>query len=967
MVREHALSLIGLIAIVLAIIALRRSGRDAALEERVTRLEAELQALRGRSPIEAVVAGLQVAEPALEPEATVAPKAPVTPVEPPPAPGAWVASEPPPPLPEPEPAAPPVKIDWERWIGVRGAAVLGGIVLAMAGLFFFRYSIEHGLFPPWLRVVLGTLAGIACLVGSELVMRRRYAGTADAVAGAGIVILYAAFWAAANLYDLIGTGTLFVLLVAVTATGGTLSWRHGSLLIAVLGLIGGFLTPIFASRNSDNPIGLFSYLLLLDVALLTLARKRQWPVLGLLALAATTAYQFFWVTFGMGPERSILGLVILGAFAGVFALGGPRREGSTRTWVVTQAAGVLLPFACALQFAFNADLGDRLVPLSLLLAVLSFAAAWLSRQHREPLLGVGAASATVAVLSVWMSEHATTPAVAWQASIAVTVLAGIFHLFVERDPDASGWQGPATTGLLSATGFFVLLVVSAVAGPGDVGLWPWLAGWSALAAILLRHGGLPDRERLQLVAAMGIAIGLGSFRAVHRFADGFPSQAAYLAITLTVAVAFQVTAMLRAPGRPREFGEQAAALVAVASMLLVITPMSDATMVALGAATALGLLATLAATRLGGSWWGLVAMLATAFVHTSWAMDRVEPSTTGFVMQAMTVVVLTLWPFLAVDRLRGNRWAWWTAALAGPAWFVSLGQQFTALFGDSAIGILPLGLGAVTLAAAQRARAVFAEGDPARVSNLAWFLGITTAFVTVAIPLQLDREWITIGWALEGVALVTLWQRLDHPGLKYVGLALLGTVAVRLVANEAVLTYHARPAWRIVNWLLYTYLVPAAAMFRAAAILAPIEVPRLRDWERPVYPGERAVGSMAAGLAGLVIVFAWLNIAIVEWFAQGPDLTLDFARMPARDLTTSIVWALYALGLLALGVRLTSVGLRWVSLVLMMITIAKVFLYDVGELTDLYRVASLLGLALSLIGVSLAYQRFVLRREPSEP
>jgi uncharacterized membrane protein len=45
-----------------------------------------------------------------------------------------------------------------------------------------------------------------------------------------------------------------------------------------------------------------------------------------------------------------------------------------------------------------------------------------------------------------------------------------------------------------------------------------------------------------------------------------------------------------------------------------------------------------------------------------------------------------------------------------------------------------------------------------------------------------------------------------------------------------------------------------------------------------------------------------------------------------------------------------------------MITVAKVFLYDLGELRDLYRVASLLGLAVSLITISLAYQRFVLRR-----
>jgi len=83
--------------------------------------------------------------------------------------------------------------------------------------------------------------------------------------------------------------------------------------------------------------------------------------------------------------------------------------------------------------------------------------------------------------------------------------------------------------------------------------------------------------------------------------------------------------------------------------------------------------------------------------------------------------------------------------------------------------------------------------------------------------------------------------------------------------------------------------------------------------------------------------------------------------MPARDATTSIAWALYSLVLLAIGVRITSGSLRWLSLGILVLTLGKVFLHDLGELEDLYRVSSLLGLALSLIVVSLIYQRFVFR------
>ena len=115
-----------------------------------------------------------------------------------------------------------------------------------------------------------------------------------------------------------------------------------------------------------------------------------------------------------------------------------------------------------------------------------------------------------------------------------------------------------------------------------------------------------------------------------------------------------------------------------------------------------------------------------------------------------------------------------------------------------------------------------------------------------------------------------------------------------------------------------------------------------------------------AGIGGLLVIFAWINLAILDAFAEGPVLRLPSDHQPARDLTQSIAWAAYGLALLAIGVRKSSRALRWASLVLVMATVAKVFLHDLGELRDLYRVASLLGLAISLIIVSLAYQRLVL-------
>jgi len=86
----------------------------------------------------------------------------------------------------------------------------------------------------------------------------------------------------------------------------------------------------------------------------------------------------------------------------------------------------------------------------------------------------------------------------------------------------------------------------------------------------------------------------------------------------------------------------------------------------------------------------------------------------------------------------------------------------------------------------------------------------------------------------------------------------------------------------------------------------------------------------------------------------------------SRDLSLSIAWALFALLLLVFGTSRKLGALRWVSLFLLLATIGKVFLLDLEDLAGLYRVGSFLGLALSLLVVSLLYQRFVFRKPRPE-
>jgi hypothetical protein len=979
------MSFLALLATIIAVLAWRQATKVKGLERRISHLEDRLEQLHSRELQETVTPAAEAGEQkgtgsslraAFEPSTAEAPlSVPEAHAQPSPtlatecSPGA---------APTQPPSAPPqtalAGIDWESWLGVRGAAVLGGAVLALAGLFFFRYSIEHGLLPPWLRVFLGTAVGIGCVAVSEWGLRVRYPGTANAVAGGGVAVLYAAFWAARALYGLIGVEVALVLLVLTTTTCCVISWRHVSLVVALLGLVGGFLTPLMLAADTDRPIGLFSYVLLLDGGLLYLARRRAWPLLSLLSLGATFLYQAVWIMTRMGPDRLLLGLGILAVFAVVFAVaGGLVPEEQKGQWPISRAGAVLLPFAFAVYFAGNAHLGTHLFPVALLLFLLSVAAGWVATTERRAWIVVGAAAGDVGVVGVWLFTQVFTTALAWEAAGICVLLAAAFHVLVELDRESRAWEGPAPAALVAAFGFLLFLTgaaVDAVAVP----CWPWVTGWLGLAALLTRQATFADQERVAPIIAAALAAALSSWLIAHVHQPVFPGPALYLGTMLAAAIAFQFVAMARraAGGASAEW---AAALFPIVVLVFLV---NEAVLRAippqwlLPTALMLGGLSGLAATRLGDGRWLLAAMAITALVHSTWTFEMGQPSPTGanlrmaLLTQATAVLLFTGWPFIAGARLQSNRWAWSAAALAGPAWFLSLRHLFELSFGASLIGVLPITLGAVALLGATRARGLWTSADPLRTSTLAWFLAVALGFVTVAIPLQLEKEWITIGWALEGLAVTLLWQRLDHPGLKYFALALFIGVILRLVANEAVLGYYPRSGWRIVNWLLYTYLVPAVALLWTSRVLGESELPRVRAWEAPVYERGWPVGGIVTGLGGLIVIFVWLNLAIADWFATGATLHLRFERLPARDLTTSIAWAVYALVLLAAGVRRTSRGLRWLSLGLMMATVVKVFLYDLGELRDLYRVASLLGLAVSLILISLAYQRFVLRDRARE-
>ncbi|WP_165075778.1 DUF2339 domain-containing protein [Paludisphaera rhizosphaerae] len=164
---------------------------------------------------------------------------------------------------------------------------LGVVILVMGLGFFLKYSIDQGWLPPAVRVAMTILAGSGMLGAGIKLLGGRYRPMGHALMGAGIAAFYFSVYAASAFYHLIDMTPAFALMALITAATCVLAVRFDSLLTAILGICGGYGTPIMLAGDSHNYQGLYIYLLLLGCGVLAVSTRRNWRLLNYLGFIAT--------------------------------------------------------------------------------------------------------------------------------------------------------------------------------------------------------------------------------------------------------------------------------------------------------------------------------------------------------------------------------------------------------------------------------------------------------------------------------------------------------------------------------------------------------------------------------------------------------------------------------------------------------------------------------------------------------
>jgi uncharacterized membrane protein len=167
--------------------------------------------------------------------------------------------------------------------------LLAGIAIVVLGMgFFLKYSFEHGLIGPYGRTALSILTGIG-MVGAGLRLARsdRYRMLGLGITGGGLAVLYWAVYALTMYYHILHHAWALPLVIAVTIAAGVIAVRLDSALLALIGILGAYGSPIMLVMEKADYAGVFTYLLILSVGVLAISIYRRWYLFNYLGFLFT--------------------------------------------------------------------------------------------------------------------------------------------------------------------------------------------------------------------------------------------------------------------------------------------------------------------------------------------------------------------------------------------------------------------------------------------------------------------------------------------------------------------------------------------------------------------------------------------------------------------------------------------------------------------------------------------------------
>ncbi|MCA1631563.1 MAG: DUF2339 domain-containing protein [Acidobacteria bacterium] len=803
--------------------------------------------------------------------------------------------------------------DLEALIGGRWLPWVAMIALTVGVGFFLKLAFDNQWIGAGARVLLGASAGCALLALAEFLHARGYRPYAHVLTGGGILILYLSVYAARVFYDLVGVTAAFALMGAVTATAVLLAVRRDARSIAVLGLVGGFATPVLLSTGADRQIGLFSYVAFLDAGVLALAYFKRWRVLNHLAYASTVLlfagwavvhYEswkewrtFFFLTlfFLMFSALAVLhnvlrqrraswldiSLVVSNAtlyYAASYAIFYERHES-----LLAALALALACFYALLYYTARArHRGDRLLALSYVGAAVTFLTIAIAVRFDQQWVTIG--WAVEGLMLTWLGLRTGERAPRLFA-LAVFTFA-VEHWFVSDLGELAPLFGSTFVPILNTRAVSCAAVVAALAGANH---------------LYRRRAEAVDKDERDIIASV------------------LTLAANALALTL-------LTADVSDYFRPRASGASAATASADDARQLALTLVW--TLYAAGA-LAVGVARRITVLRYGALlvlFFAAVKLVAVdaPFYDAAWHAPLFNQTFAAFA----AVVAALLYAARTYAR------ADWIAERER--------VSVTYLLAASANALAVAGLSLETAGYFDRSQAAVAASPGA----------YPDASVVHGNLENTKQLALTFVWTLYACVAFTVGVRRAREWVRYGALGLLAAAGCKIATLDAgfyAATWHTP----LFNQTFAAFAVFVGACWYVAHLYAGAEEIDA-DERRTAVAALAVVGNLFAVAALSLEASGYFRKQLAERAASGGS-TRDLRL--AQQLSLSLVWMVYGGAALAFGHVRQNKTLRLLALALLAATTVKVFFFDLSGLERLYRIISFIVLGLVLLAVSFLYQQ----------
>ncbi|MFN3401019.1 MAG: DUF2339 domain-containing protein, partial [Ferrovibrio sp.] len=753
----------------------------------------------------------------------------------------------------------------------------------------------QGLVSPLVRVLLGSMLGLA-LVGAGLLLQRRpelqRRSATDqpslvptTLAAAGLCVGFAAIYAAYALYDLLPPLAAFIALGVTALAGFAMALLFGRM-VALLGLLGAIVNPLLVSSTSPSAIGLFIYLFLVALSATALSGYRQWWWLS----RATTVGIALWIglwTISQWQPSDVwpIGLFLIGYGIAIQLLipRGSHTSGLQR-----------------LVARRSMDAGDSTVVAAGLLAIASAFVLLRISDYAWSAFGVLAA---ILLLTLWGgARRPGTDMLAMPAAILLPIVFASWQL-----PLAPESWVPFLNGDGRVIGYFSTTLI-----PPDYEDFASLAtvytlAFAAAAYAIGRRAPVPA----VWASAASLATLSVALTAYWRLSGFSPNLLWGLLLAGIAATA--VEACRRS--QPLGDGQAAAAVYAAAA----VAGLSFA-IVAL----------------LRDSW--LTVGLAMQVPALAWLEARFRFTALRLLAGAMTAVIairLMLNPF-ALDYALGAtpvfNWLLYGYGLPATACLLAAWKMRKAPRGIDGVatGVEIVGYAFAVILVGLQIRHIIGGGT------------LTASYGLLEQGLQ-SAAGLALGWWLLRRSRLAPRPALTWAWRGLLTLASVNTLFLPVLASNPLWTGAKVGPWPIIDLLLLAYGVPALL---AVLLYAAFDDTREAKLKR------------LSGIAALGLCFLYLTLELRHLF-HGPVIAMWQPTEDGEWYAYSALWLGYCFALLLAGIRFGVRGLRYAALALALIVISKLFLFDMSNLTGLYRAGSFVGMGLALMGISYMYRRFV--------